>query len=125
MTLDPGWKNLDPGSGRNILDPQHRFFAYKADPNNGLTFHLPSCGIVYFCFIPGLFNVHDAADPRPAGVQGGQVQHRVQRPLLRGEDAGEFHYTVGDDLCYVPTFLICSTLQASMLFLKMCSEMCS
>jgi hypothetical protein len=56
-------------------------------------------------------------------VQGGQVQHRVQRPLLRGEDAGEFHYTVGDDLCYVPTFLICSTLQASMLFLKMCSEM--
>jgi hypothetical protein len=23
LTLDPGWKNSDPGSGINIPDPQH------------------------------------------------------------------------------------------------------
>ncbi len=23
LTLDPGWKNLEPGSGINIPDPQH------------------------------------------------------------------------------------------------------
>jgi hypothetical protein len=23
LTLDPGWKNWDPGSGINIPDPQH------------------------------------------------------------------------------------------------------
>jgi hypothetical protein len=23
LTVDPGWKNSDPGSGKNILDPQH------------------------------------------------------------------------------------------------------
>jgi hypothetical protein len=27
--LDPGWKNLDPGSGRNIPDPQHSIKKYK------------------------------------------------------------------------------------------------
>ncbi len=54
--------------------------------------------VLFIFFIPGLFNVHDTADTGPAGVQGGQVQHRVQRSLLRGEDAGKFHYTVGDDL---------------------------
>jgi hypothetical protein len=26
MTLDPGWKNSDPGTGINIPDPQHCFF---------------------------------------------------------------------------------------------------
>jgi hypothetical protein len=23
LALDPGWKNSNPGSGMNILDPQH------------------------------------------------------------------------------------------------------
>jgi hypothetical protein len=27
LTLDPGWKNLDPGSGINISDPQHWLLA--------------------------------------------------------------------------------------------------
>ncbi len=29
LTLDPGWKDSDPGSGINIPDPQHCYYAIQ------------------------------------------------------------------------------------------------
>jgi hypothetical protein len=36
LTVDPGWKNSDPGSGINISNPQHTGYSYVVPMGRGV-----------------------------------------------------------------------------------------